>query len=75
MREGLTETTQKVGRTRFISDPIATGAHTVFRRDALTNIRHYETYRLQTNPRNPNPWESLKRDMMVQDVTNIGIKF
>ena len=25
------------------------------------SITHYETYRPQTNPRNPNPWESVKR--------------
>jgi hypothetical protein len=24
-------------------------------------ISHYETFAPQTNPRNPNPWESLKR--------------
>lgn len=24
-------------------------------------IHHYETFQPQTNPRNPNPWESVKR--------------
>jgi hypothetical protein len=24
-------------------------------------VSHYETYRPQTNPRNPNAWESVKR--------------
>jgi hypothetical protein len=45
-----------------VPDANATGAHTVFRKDSLTRkVTHYETYRPQTNPRNPNPWESIKR--------------
>jgi hypothetical protein len=40
----------------------AVGAHTVFRRDPLTGqVTHYETYIPQTNPRDPKPWQSVKR--------------
>ncbi len=54
--------TKKVGRHRFVPDPRATGAHTTFRRDPLTQrVTHYETFRPQTNAFNPNPWESMKR--------------
>jgi hypothetical protein len=43
-------------------DANATGSHTVFRTDPVTGkVTHYETYRPQTNPRNPNSWESIKR--------------
>ena len=49
-------------RNKFSPDPIATGAHTVFRRDPISDIiEHYETYIPQTNYRNPNPWESILR--------------
>ena len=52
----------KGGRQRFYPDPKAEGAHTVFRRDATTGkITHYETYKPQTNPRNPTRWESVMR--------------
>jgi len=40
----------------------ATGEHTVIKRDPNTKkVTRYETFRPQTNPRNPNPWESVKR--------------
>jgi hypothetical protein len=49
-------------RKRFVPSPLAEGAHTVFRRNGTTGqITHYETYIPQTNPRNPNQWESVKR--------------
>ncbi|MFI0436064.1 MAG: RHS repeat-associated core domain-containing protein [Parachlamydiaceae bacterium] len=60
--EKLTGIATKSGRNRFIPDSNANGAHTVFRKDPLTGkLSHYETYRPQTNLRNPNPWESVKR--------------
>ena len=38
------------------------GPHTRFCTHGETGkITHYETYRPQTNPRNPNPWESVRR--------------
>jgi hypothetical protein len=40
----------------------AQGSHTVFKRNGSTgDIEHYETFRPQTNPKDPKPWESLKR--------------
>jgi hypothetical protein len=49
-------------RKRLKPNPNATGAHTAIKRDPETGkITHYETYTPQTNPRNPNPWESEKR--------------
>ncbi len=61
-KEGVVGCATKAGRNRFVPDANATGAHTVFRKDSLTRkVTHYETYRPQTNPRNPNPWESIKR--------------
>jgi RHS repeat-associated protein len=57
------EALAKVGaRNRFRPNTLAEGAHSVFRKDPLTNkITKYETFIPQTNPRNPCPWESLKR--------------
>jgi hypothetical protein len=58
----VTEAIKKAGRNRFVPDINAKGAHTVFRRDPINNkVSHYETFRPQTNYRNPNPWESVKR--------------
>ncbi len=55
-----TEVVKQSGRNRFVPDRNATGAHSVFRRDPSTGkINHYETFRHQTNGRNPNPWESV----------------
>lgn len=52
----------KATRNRMFPDPAAKGEHTVFRRNPETNkITHYETFRPQSNPRNPNAWESVKR--------------
>jgi hypothetical protein len=46
------------GGARLNPDPDAVGPHTVFRRDPQTGeVTHYATYRPQTNPQNPNPWE------------------
>jgi hypothetical protein len=43
-------------------DPMATAQHTVIKIDPQTGrIRNYETFTPQTNPRNPNPWESVQR--------------
>lgn len=56
------EAVVKGARNRFRPDAIAEGAHSVFRKDPLTNrITKYETFIPQTNPKNPCPWESLKR--------------
>jgi hypothetical protein len=60
-KESVIEVAKK-GRNRFVPDVNAKGAHTVFRKDPITaKITHYETFVPQTNFRNPNPWESLKR--------------
>lgn len=59
---GMGEVAKTASRKRFSPNPLAEGAHTVFRRDPLTGkVSHYETFRPQTNLRNPNPWESVKR--------------
>ena len=42
-------------------DPNATGAHSFWRVDSNGRVTHYETYQPQSNPRNPNPWETAKR--------------
>ncbi len=56
------DTEKKGGRNRLQPDPQAEGAHDTFRRDPNTGkIEHYEEWRPQTNPRNPTPWESVKR--------------
>jgi hypothetical protein len=39
----------------------AIGAHSVFKRNSKGKITKYETYQPQTNPRDPKPWESIKR--------------
>ncbi len=57
VEEGVT----KSGRNRFTPDSNATGAHSVFRRGSTGRVTHYETYRPQTNPYDPRPWESIKR--------------
>ena len=52
----------KPNRKRFISDPNAIWDHTVFRRDPISGkVTHYEAFRLQTNPYDLKPWESIKR--------------
>jgi hypothetical protein len=49
-------------RKRFSPDLMAEGPHTRFRTHGETGkVNHYETFQPQTNPRNPNPWESIKR--------------
>jgi hypothetical protein len=49
-------------RQRFRPDKKASGAHSVFRREPITGkVSHYETYRPQTNPKDPKPWESILR--------------
>ena len=43
-------------------NPDATGPHTTFKSDPRTGqITGYETYTPQTNPQNPNPWQSQGR--------------
>ncbi len=40
----------------------AEGSHTTLKVDPQTGkVTHYETWQPQSNPRNPNPWESVKR--------------
>ncbi len=40
----------------------ATGSHTVYRVDPKTRkVKHYETFKPQTNPYDPKPWNSVKR--------------
>jgi RHS repeat-associated protein len=58
----LSDNSKKSSRNRFKPDETATKEHTVFRRNSDTGeITHYETYEPQTNPKNPNPWETVKR--------------
>ena len=43
-------------------DSDAGGPHTVIKREPLTgDIKGYETFIPQTNPRDPTPWQSIKR--------------
>jgi hypothetical protein len=43
-------------------NPNAEGPHTVFKVDQQTGkVKKYETYEPQTNPQNPNPWQTVKR--------------
>lgn len=52
----------KIARNRLKPDSRAEGAHSVFRRDPMTGkVTHYETFRPQTNPYDPKPWESVLR--------------
>ena len=49
-------------RKRLKPHPEAQGDHSSFRRDPTSNeTNRYETYRKQTNPYDPKPWESVKR--------------
>ena len=44
------------------TSPEPSGPHSTFRRDPQTGkVTHYETKQPQTNPQNPNPWETVKR--------------
>jgi hypothetical protein len=49
------------GGNRFRPNPDAQGPHSVFRPNPNGGTGHYQTFRPQRNPRNPNPWESQKR--------------
>jgi hypothetical protein len=50
------------GGSRLKPDPKAQGEHSVFEVDKTTGkTKKYETYKPQSNPKNPNPWESVKR--------------
>jgi len=61
-KEGVGNVLKKPGRSRFVPDTNATGAHSVFRRDPISGeTTKYATYRFQTNHRNPNAWEVVKR--------------
>ena len=43
-------------------DAQAEGAHSVFRRDPMSGkVTHYDTYKPQSNPYDPKPWELVKR--------------
>ncbi|MBA3722214.1 MAG: hypothetical protein H0W88_07425 [Parachlamydiaceae bacterium] len=62
LEEEKVEEEKKGGRKKFKPDPDAEGGHTAIRRDPETGeITHYETYKPQTNPKNPNAWETEKR--------------
>ena len=39
----------------------ASGAHSVFKRNSKGSVVKYETYSSQSNPKDPKPWESIKR--------------
>ncbi|HEX6042383.1 RHS repeat-associated core domain-containing protein [Longimicrobium sp.] len=58
-------TTQRIGGGRGNNNlqphPKADGPHSVFRPNPSGGTGHYETFRPQPNPRNPNPWQSVKR--------------
>ncbi len=41
-------------------DPDAKGAHTGIR-ISENKVKNYDTFKPQTNPKNPNPWETVKR--------------
>jgi hypothetical protein len=61
-KQEVFEIGKQAGRNHFVPDRNAIGAHSVLRRDPSTGkINHYETFRPQTNPRNPSLWESVKR--------------
>jgi RHS repeat-associated protein len=48
------------GESEISQEP--TGAHSTFGTDQGTGkVTHYETKQLQTNPQNPNKWETVKR--------------
>ena len=62
VREGAANVVKTAGRNRLTPNSLAEGAHTVFRRDPVTSRNSkYETYQSQSNLKNPNPWESIKR--------------
>lgn len=43
-------------------DPKATGPHSTYKKDPITGkTTNYETYRPQTNPKNPTAWERIIR--------------
>ena len=47
--------------------PDATGPHSSFKVNSKGQVTGYETYRFQTNPRNPRPWEPVKRVDLIGD--------
>jgi len=49
------------GRMGLRPNPKAVGPHSTFRVGPNGKATHYETWQPQTNPRNPAPWESVKR--------------
>jgi RHS repeat-associated protein len=62
IKDIATNTAKQGARNRLYPDKTACGPHTRFRRDPETDkINHYETFIPQTNPRNPNPWQTLLR--------------
>ncbi|UQZ35447.1 hypothetical protein C2I18_19105 [Paenibacillus sp. PK3_47] len=49
-------------KNKLKPDPEATGDHSVPNRDPKTGeVKNHETFKQQTNPKNPNPWETEKR--------------
>jgi len=46
---------------RLGPDPRAVGPHSTFARGPNGNVTRYAEWRPQTNPRNPNPWEFVRR--------------
>jgi len=52
----------KKSENKLKPDSKAEGDHTTFKRNPQTGkIDKYETWKKQTNPKKPNPWESVKR--------------
>lgn len=51
----------KRGKNKLTPHPDAQGPHSSFRRGEDGKVTHYEEYGPQSNPQNPNPWESKKR--------------
>ncbi len=50
------------GTGKLAPAPKASGPHSVPKIDPKTGkVTHYETYKPQTNPKNPNQWERMKR--------------
>ncbi|KAA8995774.1 hypothetical protein F4V43_19200 [Paenibacillus spiritus] len=58
----LSEGNSGRSKNKLKPDPEATGDHSVLNRDPKTGeVKNYETFKQQTNPKNPNPWETEKR--------------
>ena len=61
---GKVKTPVRQGKNKnwLMPDAQAEGAHSVFRRDPMSGkVTHYDTYKPQSNPYDPKPWESVMR--------------